>query len=396
VRVIHMSTLHTALDVRIFQKECRALAAAGHDVHYLVQEPPAPWLEGVHFHRFRRPQGSLRPVRIGRRLAEMHHLARRLRGDVYHFHNPELILVGLLLRRGGARVIYDVHEHSPQEALTLNKDHPWEGRWKSWAWTVLEQWAMRGLDAFVCATPAIARSFPPHKTITVRNFPPLPLASAEGTVEPPIAYGQRPPHLAYTGLISGVRGIREMVRALEYLSAESPACLQIAGNFADPRAQAEVQQHPGWRRVNYVGLQPRPAVQALLARARLGLVLYHPEPDHLEAEPNKLFEYMAAGLPVVASDFPHWRKIVAEAGAGLVVDPRDPAAIARAIQHLLDHPAEAEAMGRRGRQEVAARYNWEAEARKLLDLYAALEMKSFGRERQESSINYRGPAKEAA
>jgi glycosyltransferase involved in cell wall biosynthesis len=365
-----MSTLHSALDVRIFQKECRALAAAGHEVHYLVQNPPLPSLDGVQFRRFRRPEGAFRPGRIGRRLAEMHRRARDLRADVYHFHNPELIPVGLLLKRIGARVIYDVHEHSPQEAITLNKDRPWDGRWKAWAWTILEKWAMRSLDAFVCATPAIARGFPPDKTITVRNFPPLVEAEME------VAYARRPHHLAYTGLISGVRGIREMIRALEFLPEGSAARLHMAGNFSEPKVQAEVQQLPGWRRVHFVGYQSRGAVQALLAQARLGLVLYHPEPDHLEAEPNKLFEYMAAGLPVVASDFPHWRKIVAQSGSGLVVDPRDPGAIARAVQYLLDHPADAEEMGRRGRREVVCQYNWEAEARKLVELYDRLSGRS--------------------
>jgi hypothetical protein len=85
-----------------------------------------------------------------------------------------------------------------------------------------------------------------------------------------------------------------------------------------------------------------------------------------------MFEYMAAGLPVIASDFSLWREIVDGSGCGLLVDPMDPEAIAEAMQWILEHPAESEAMGRRGRQAVKERYNWEQEAKKLIRLYRRL------------------------
>jgi glycosyltransferase involved in cell wall biosynthesis len=366
VRVVHLSTLHPALDERIFVKQCRSLAEAGHEVHLVVPEPPASEAAGVRLHHFDRPATALRPLRIARRLTAMYRQAAALRAQVYHFHDPELIPVGLLLRRSGAKAVYDVHEHSAQEALTVNKERPWEGRWKSCALAALESVAIRLLDAFVCATPAIAESFPPGRTITVRNFPRLdefaPAANA-------ISYADRPHHLAYTGSISGVRGIREMICALEGLASLPDVRLQLAGTFAEPHLLAEMEKLPGWRRVAYLGQQPRSAIQSLLASARLGLVLYHPEPDHLAAEPNKLFEYMAAGLPVIASDFPHWRQIIQGAGCGLLVDPLEPAAIARAIEHLLTHPRQAEAMGQRGRRAVRDAFNWDREADKLLGLY---------------------------
>ena len=93
----------------------------------------------------------------------------------------------------------------------------------------------------------------------------------------------------------------------------------------------------------------------------------------MSAQPNKMFEYMAAGLPVVASDFPLWRKIIQSAECGLLADPLNPAAIAEALVWLLCHPARAAQMGRNGRRAVAENYNWEREAKSLIATYAELQ-----------------------
>jgi glycosyltransferase involved in cell wall biosynthesis len=81
---------------------------------------------------------------------------------------------------------------------------------------------------------------------------------------------------------------------------------------------------------------------------------------------------MALGLPVIASNFPLYRDLVEGNGCGLCVDPLDECAIAAAIDQLITNPAEAEAMGQRGREAARTRYNWDTEAAKLLSLYALL------------------------
>lgn len=373
MRVVHLSTQHRALDVRIFLKQCRTLAARGYETHLIVADPPTDELHGVRFHSVSKSELTFRPGRIGQRLWRAYRKAAALRADVYHFHDPELITVGLLLKRGGARVIYDVHEDAPQEARTLNKDRPVEKHVKAGALSLLEEMAKRCFDAFVCATPHIARKFPRQRTITVQNYPMLEEFAPRPGAAPARPYGERPPHVVYAGGITAIRGIREMVNAIEKLPEAIAVKFVLLGEFFVPELHAEVAALPGWRRTHYLGWQERGILQQCLGDARIGLVLYHPEKDHLDALPNKMFEYMAAGLPVVASDFALWRRIVAETGCGLVADPRDSASIARAVQYLLEHPDEAAAMGRRGRQAVTAQYNWEAEARKLIHLYQGLE-----------------------
>jgi len=233
---------------------------------------------------------------------------------------------------------------------------------------VTEALASLIFDGIVAATPAIAKRFPAGKTVIVQNFPIL-----NELVSPdPTPYQNRPAKIIYVGGITVIRGIREMVQAMSLVPESLNARLVLVGAFSPPSLEAEVRGLPGWDRIEFVGWQDRASVARLLGEARAGLVLFHPEPNHLEAQPNKLFEYMSAGLPVIASDFPLWREIVEKERCGLLVDPLDPAAIAKVIQWILEHPEEAEAMGRRGQKAVFERYNWDTEAAKLIALYRRL------------------------
>jgi glycosyltransferase involved in cell wall biosynthesis len=292
--------------------------------------------------------------------------ALSIRARVYHFHDPELIPAGILLRALGKRVLYDVHEDVAADIL----DKQYLPRWTRGALAriidVGERLAARGLSGVVAATPAIARRFPAARSVVVQNFPlPSEVAPTNG---PP--YVRRLPVVVYVGLIRELRGAVEMVRAVSEVPAHQRVRLVLAGRFDPPALEARVRALQGWRQVDYRGVLSRAGVRQAFAEARLGLVLFHPRPNHVESQPNKLFEYMAAGLPVVASRFPLWQQIVEGTGCGLVVDPLDPRAIAAAIQWLLEHSAEAEAMGARGREAVRDRFNWQCEETTLLECYA--------------------------
>jgi glycosyltransferase involved in cell wall biosynthesis len=150
------------------------------------------------------------------------------------------------------------------------------------------------------------------------------------------------------------------------------ARLTIAGRFDEPNLAKQLVNEPGWERAEFTGWLSDDAFWQTLGDARVGVVTLHPTPTFVESLPVKLFEYMALGLPVVASDFPAWRSIVESARCGILVDPTDPRDIGRAIAFLLLHPDQAEAMGRNGRENVISRYTWDSEARRLLALYADL------------------------
>jgi glycosyltransferase involved in cell wall biosynthesis len=146
----------------------------------------------------------------------------------------------------------------------------------------------------------------------------------------------------------------------------------MAGPFESAETESALRALPGWTKVDYRGIVAREAVRDIMAESCAGLLFFHPEPNHIDAQPNKMFEYMSAGLPVLASDFPLWRALLVDSGAGICADPMDPRSIARAIGDLLADPDAAQTMGEHGRLAVMTRYQWTIEEAKLVSLYERL------------------------
>src|SRR4029077_10064399 len=378
-KIVHLTSVHTAFDVRVFHKECKSLARSGKHVVLIVPHLRDEVVDSVEVKGIQIGGGRL--VRMTRTVGSLYREALRQNGDVYHFHDPELIPLGLLLSARGKTVVYDIHEDAPADIL--HKDYIQRRLRRPLTWSVwkLEDAACRRFAGLIAATPTIAKRF--HSvnpnTVVVRNFPMLDEIAPTGE----LPWSERLPVVAYIGSISERRGIREILKALALLPSANPTQMMLAGPFSPEELRTEIMRLPGWARVKYLRVLDRPSVASLLSRVRLGLLVLRPEPNFCNAMPIKLFEYMAAGIPVIASDFPLWRQIIGEAGCGLLVDPQDPQAIARAMEYLLSHDAEAEAMGRRGRQAARELYNWSSEERVLLKFYSEL-LEPGAPERKES------------
>ncbi len=121
--------------------------------------------------------------------------------------------------------------------------------------------------------------------------------------------------------------------------------------------------------IRYIGKIGRKEINELYGNSRAGLLLYQPAQNHFEAQPIKMFEYMAAGLPVIASGFPLWRRIIKREKCGLCADCTKPGEVKKAILFLLNNLEEAQQMGRNGRKAAECYYNWGKEQEKLLELY---------------------------
>jgi glycosyltransferase involved in cell wall biosynthesis len=364
LKVVHLSSTHYARDTRILHKECKSLAKAGHDVTLVARHEKDVIIGGVKIKALSSSTGRLQ--RWTGAVWQAYREATRLHGDVYHFHDPELIPVGLWLTVRGKRVIYDAHEDLPNTFPYKYYIPAFARKVLGWIAGKIEKSAVRRFAGVVAATPTIAQKFYSHNTntVVVRNFPVL----EELAHGPCVPWKDRPPLVVYVGSTGPERGCREAITAMSFLPQELNARLALGGPVT-ARLRQEVDRLAGSKRTDLLGFVDRRQVACLLGRARVGLVLAHPVPNLVNGLPVKLFEYMAAGVPVVASNFPLWGQIVD--GSGILVDPQDTQDIARAIEYLLTHPSEAQQMGARGRNAVETRYNWATEERQLLAFYAA-------------------------
>jgi len=360
-RVCIVTTVHPPLDARVYSRQAVTLSSAGFDVTVVSVHERDEDRDGVRILALGSPRSRLaRILFLGWKALSA---AIRVNADAYHLHDPELLLTGLVLRMLGRRVIYDAHEDLRQQILS--KD--WIPRllrrpasWFAHGWLRI---ALRRMSGVVAATDGVADALDlPTRPTVVRNYPVLDLIpEASGRADTGVV------RAIYLGRVSEERGAVEMLEAVRALDG-FPVELVIQGRASASTAKqlGEASQSGS---VSFVPWSPPREAYRSLATADIGLVCLHPLPRFLTALPVKLLEYMAAGIPVIASDFPLWRDIVAGADCGLLVDPLDPSAIADALRFLVEHPEERARMGRNGRAAVEAKYNWPLEAPKLLALY---------------------------
>ena len=365
LKITHLTSAHPRYDTRIFVKECCSLAKVSHyHVSLVVADGKGDeHINGVDIIDIGVPSGG-RISRMTTTTKKVFLKAKELNSTLYHLHDPELIPVGIKLKKLGKKVIFDIHEDVPKQILAKPYLNTFTKQIISTLYASYEKRASRRFDALVTPTPTINRRFKQinPRSVEVANYPIIEELSNT------TLWQERENRLCHIGSLAESRGVIEIVDALAY----SHLPLDLCGNFRPQSLQDKAQASEGWSYVDFHGFISRDEVNTILKQVKIGLVTLHPTPSYLEAIPVKMFEYMAAGVAVIASDFPIYRELLQGYECALFVDPLDPKAIADASKQLMQDQSKMEQMGKIGKTAVMQKFNWAQEEQKLYELYREL------------------------
>lgn len=362
MRITVLTTAHRWNDPRVFVKQARSLAAAGFEVSLAAVGAPTGTVDGVRM----LPMRPYR-TRLGRMTGGLWQSLRLGLSDcdAVHVHDPELLAIMPIVRvaRRGRVLVYDAHEDYAAQL----REKPWLPRrlrpGLSWFLDRLERAVARRCDLVVAATPAIGRRFADTRVVTVENFPDLSGFPDVGPAADPSVC-----RMIHVGEMNARRGACELLEALGRLPDDSRIEFEQLGpvkpsellDVSEPRltVSAQVPPEDAW---------------ATMAEATAGVILFHDGPNHSESQPNKLFEYLVAGLPVLASDIEHWRSLTSAVGATAVfVDPRSPASIGEGLVELERVATSHDRLAAARRARAA--FDWASQSQILVDAYNDLEL----------------------
>lgn len=374
-----LTSVHTAFDTRIYYKQAKTLASAGHNVTFIAPHDKNETSDGIKIIGIAKPKN-----RIWRmfKTIKIFISALKQKAEIYHFHDPELLPTGVLLKFfTHGKVIYDVHEHYPNLILEYLSIPKLVRIILKKIFEIQETLFVPFIDYVIYTTPIVGERYQRMKIKTERieNFPPLEMF--RDIPNDQYKYKHNGQYLVYVGGMEETRGIKEIIKAFSIISKKHPRLkLYLIGSFSPESFKSKLNTLITELRMNekirIISQIPYAAIKEYLVNATIGFVSYLPYPNNKSCLPNKLFEYMACGLPVIASDFPLYREVVDEANFGKLVNPENAQEISKAIDDLLKNPKELKNMSNNARRAFKHKYNWSYEAKKLIKVYKYLMNKN--------------------
>lgn len=372
-RVVHITTVHHPTDPRIFHKQCKSLIKAGFELYYIAKDDPSmAQVKSLHHIPVKNYKNRFTRMIFGSIAA--YKKAKKLKADIYHFHDPELIFVASLLKSKRNRVIYDIHED--YVTSLLQKEYLPKPIRKVFArmYTWIERLLIRKMDLSL-AEKYYYDIYNRGKLIL--NYPIIndEYLNFERETERIV------PKLLYTGNVTEDRGA--LIHA-GIPSINKKVSVHFVGRCSKALSKKMLEQAKnGKDRIHITGIdrfvEKQDIDQMYFKYDWLaGIALFPPTEHYMKKELTKFFEYMNAGLPIICSDFPVWEKFINSHNCGIVVDPKNPKEINEAITYLLNHPEEARKMGENGKRAIIDQLSWEKEEKKLINWYNELLQQKDG------------------
>lgn len=368
IKVCHLTSVHRRYDVRIFEKECKSLAQNGYDVTLIVNDDKSNEIKdgvsiistGVF------PSRSLRGrLRSGRLILRK---ALEQNGDIYHIHDPELLVIARKLKKKGKKVVFDSHEFTAKQIMYKEYIPIVFRKIISKIYERYETRVLARIDGVIVPCTYDGENYFKNKSkkvVFVDNFP---LVNSDGAV----ANVKNNTIVFLAGTLSRERGIVETIIA----TAHAKIPLVLAGKFSSSEFEKEVKALNEYENVKYLGIINKEEVDSYMKTCKIGIslmqnVAQYPHCDNLA---TKILEYLSYGIPVICSNFTYTENIMKENQFGITVNPSSIDEIVNAITFLIDNPEKAVLFGKNGRELVIAKKNWGAEEKKLLDLYKSIMM----------------------
>lgn len=363
VRICQVTSVHSRYDVRIFQKIAKSVAANGYDSCVLVCDNLSDEVkDGVSFFSVCFIAKN-RMDRILNSWKMLYKKALEINADIYHLHDPELLKLGIKLKKAGKKVVFDSHE-----------DYYYKINEKEWlpkplrkivrfVYGHIEKRCLKRFDGLVSVTPHIVERLSRinKNTVMVTNYP----------TKLSVPNNRKERIICFAGGVSSIYNHDKIIAAIEDID-DVRYC--IAGNI-DDKYKETLTKIPGYNKVEFLGRLSYDKVLDLYSRSTLGIVTY----SYCESLGGKLgtlgvlklFEYIQCNVPMIATDFELWKPIVEGNGVGICVDPNNVLEIRQAIYKLLnDKNFREECI--ENCNKIKNAYSWASQEPILLEFYNRL------------------------
>lgn len=365
-KVCILSSVRQRDCVRMFHKESVGLATFGYNVTLIVADGRGnEVIKGVTIIDVGKERSRFR--RWSMTLMSIWKKAKEVDCDVYQFNDPELLFIGLLLKKSGKKVVWDMHENIPADLMQKKYMPHLIKVFITAVYSKLEIFSVKKIDAVMCTRQSVQKRLVKHNSnvILLNNFP---VTSYDITI------GKRDERIiCFAGAIVRNYQHKEIIQAIEKIDNVK---YLLAGQINEKYLN-ELKALKGWEKVEYLGIIPFEEVKKMYSRSSLGLAI-HKYTANMDWQIGnyaltKIFELMVWELPVVCTNYTLWEEeIFSSYKCGITVNPTNVDEIEKAIRYLLDHPNEAAEMGRVGRSVLLESFSWEKEEKKLIGLYQNL------------------------